>query len=376
MAVSALVQYGVAALAPFLVADMGLSRAAVGGLVTAAFAVAAGGSVVAGHLVDLLGARIGLVLLCLAVATGLLGAAAAGTYVVLAVAVAVAGLGQALANPATNVLVAGATPSDRRGAAIGVKQAGVQVAAFGTGLVLPVVAAAGGWRAALGWTATLPAVLLVVVWRLVPARGPGRGAGRRRWSAPSRWLRWLVAYSLLLGAGLSAVTTYLSLYAVQRLGLAEWTGGMVLAALGVTGLVSRVLWGRWADRLADLTVALAWLPAAAVGAASLLWASGPVWSGLVWLGAVGVGGSATAANAISMLAVVRRGGPTGHASGLVSVGFFGGFVVGPALFGVVADRSGYGWAWLVVAVCFAGAALTSLRIRAVNRQPATVAAGT
>jgi predicted MFS family arabinose efflux permease len=253
-----------------------------------------------------------------------------------------------------------------------VKQAGVQVAAFGTGMVLPSVAAASGWRSAMGWSATLPVALLVAVWRLVPAREPRPAAERRwRWPIPSRWLRWLVGYSLLLGAGAAAVTTYLSLYAVQRLGLSEWAGGVLLAAFGVTGLVSRVLWGRWADRLANVTVALAWLPGAAIGAVLLVWAAGPVWAGLVWLGAVGVGGSATAANAVSMLAVVRRGGATGHASGLVSVGFFGGFVVGPALFGVVADGYGYAWAWPLVAALFAGAALTSLRVRALYGQPVT-----
>jgi MFS family permease len=68
--------------------------------------------------------------------------------------------------------------------------------------------------------------------------------------------------------------------------------------------------------------------------------------------------AATGANAVSMLAVVRRGGPTGHASALVALGFFGGFVVGPTGAGLIADRAGWTATWLAVAVAFVGAAAT------------------
>lgn len=363
MAASMLVLYAVSALAPLLAADLGLDRAAVGLLVTATFGVAAVTSLIAGRLVDRVGPRHALLALGSIVTVSLAAASFAGDYPVLLLALMVAGLAQALANPATNVQIAGTVPPARRGTAIGVKQAGVQLAAFAAGLVLPVLGAVAGWQVALRWSLVLPVLLLVAVWWVVPATAPGPGGSWWRWSWPSGWLARLMVYSLLLGTGLAAVNTYLPLYAAQSLGLGAGAAGAVLAAFGVSGLVARVGWARVADRLPDVTVALRWLSLAAAGFVVLVALAGPVWSPLVWLGAVGIGGSATAANGVSMLAVVRRGGATGHASALVSLGFFTGFVVGPAGFGLLADTAGYGWAWATVAVVFLGSALTALVVR-------------
>lgn len=372
MATSGVVLYAISALAPFLVDELELSRAAVGGLVTISFAVAAVTSLVAGHLVDVVGARVGLAVLATVVAVGLMIASASDTYAWLLAGVALAGIGQALANPATNVLIAASVPPSRRGMAIGVKQSGVQLAAFAAGLLLPLVAASSGWRVALRWTSLLPVLLLVAVWWLMPASAtrPGAPDGWWRWSAPSRWLGWLIVYSLLLGTGLSAVNTYLPLYAAQRLGFADWTAGVLLAAFGATGLVARVMWGRWADRLPDVTVSLLWLSAGSVGGALLVWLAAPGWPALVWVGAVVIGGSATAANAVSMVAVVRRGGATGQASGLASLGFFSGFVIGPTMFGALADSAGYQVSWPVVAAVFAASALAGAGVRKVGRMAA------
>jgi hypothetical protein len=141
----------------------------------------------------------------------------------------------------------------------------------------------------------------------------------------------------------------------QQLRLPAAAAGSVLASFGVAGLVARVLWTRVADRLAEVTVALLWLSLAARGARCCPWRpdTEPGW---FWAGAIGVGATATSAHAVSMLAVVRRGGATGHASGLVSLGFFGGFVVGLTGVGLPADRVGWGAAWFVAAVAFTGAA--------------------
>ncbi len=360
--------YAVSALAPFLVADLGLSRAAVGGLATASFAVAATLSLVAGHLTDLLGARRALLALAAAVTVALLAASAAGSYGWLLAALAVAGVGQALANPATNVLLARAVPTVRRGLAIGVKQSGVQLTVFAAGLVLPPLTAAVGWRAALRWSALVPVVLLAAVWWLIPntTRSASTAGSWWRWSAPSRWLAWLMGYSLLLGTGLAALATYLPLYAAQRLGLDTSAAGGVLAAFGLSGLAARVWWARWADRLPEVSGALVWLSAAAAVGVALVGLAG-WWPGLVWAGAVGVGATATAANAVSMLAVLRHGDSTGHASGLVSLGFFGGFVLGPNVFGPAADHAGYGWSWLAVGVVFASSALLARGVRTPSR---------
>jgi predicted MFS family arabinose efflux permease len=244
------------------------------------------------------------------------------------------------------LLVVRGVPSPRRAVAIGVKQAGVQLSAFAAGLALPPLADLAGWRVGMAAAAMLPAVLLVVVWATVPRDPPATGTGP--------WLQWPLSDA---SPWLATVNTYLPLYASQQLKLAGPAAGSVLAAFGVAGLVARVAWTRLADRLAEVTVALWWLALAAAGGTLLLPLAAGTSTWLVWAGAIAVGSSATAANAVSMLAVVRRGGATGHISALVSLGFFGGFVVGPIVSGLLADHTGWSAVWLGVAMVFTGAAV-------------------
>jgi cyanate permease len=67
-------------------------------------------------------------------------------------------------------------------------------------------------------------------------------------------------------------------------------------------------------------------------------------------------------NAIGMLAIVAEVGThaAGRASGLVQSGFYGGFVVTPALFGYSVDRTDeWSLGWWAVLVMFAGAAVVA-----------------
>ena len=230
------------------------------------------------------------------------------------------------------------------------------------------------WRLALRVSALVPLLVLVAVWWWVPDSGRRISGGRwLRLARPSGWLAWLVGFSLLLGTALAAVNTYLPLYATQRLGLGAEVAGALLAAFGVTGLLARVWWGRWADRASDLSVALVWLAAVAVTGVLLVASAEWVWPGLVWVGAVVVGGSATAANAMSMLIVLRRSQGVGQASALVSLGFFTGFVVGPAVVGWCADRAGWAVAWLLVGAVFTATAMVAVRVRVAGGRLAAVA---
>jgi predicted MFS family arabinose efflux permease len=358
MALPMLVLYAIGALGPQLVTDLGVDRTELGALPAAAFAVAAVLSLWSGRIVDRLGTRAASAALFGVVAVSFATMALAGGLGLLVVAVAACGIAQALANPVTNRIIADRVPTRARGAVVGIKQSGVQLAALVAGIALPPVAAVWGWQAALACVSPVALACLIATLRLPhAARGPGTGAGRRLLAAPGRALGWLLALQLCLGAGLAAVTTFVALYAHQDLGASNRHGALVLAGFGVSGMVSRVLWTAVAGRRDDpsgLQLMLTLLAAIAAGA---LWLSTVVPVGglaLVWAGALGVGTTAVAANAVSMLSVIndRRFGPVGHASALVSSGFFAGFVVGPPLAGLLADTSGFGGTWVLVIGAF------------------------
>src|SRR5690606_16197434 len=122
--------YAVSALAPFLTGEWDLSRGAAGLLVSIMFGVAAGTSLVAGQVVDVVGERRGLLCLAAMMAVAMSVASFAQSYHWLVVAVAMSGAALALANPTTNLLVVAEVPAQRRGMAVGIKQSGVQFAAL------------------------------------------------------------------------------------------------------------------------------------------------------------------------------------------------------------------------------------------------------
>jgi predicted MFS family arabinose efflux permease len=360
MALSMLPLFLLGALGPFLVAAFRIDRPLLGLLVTVGFGLASILSLLVGPMVTSLGPRRCLIVLFTASAAVLAAFAAAPGYGVLVAAVAASGVPQALANPATNQLIAGTVPAERRGALTGVKQSGVQLGAFFAGLPLAAVAAAVSWRAAVG-LAAVTALVAAVVTLALPA-DPAL-AQRPQWSAltlPRGTAAWLCGFSVLLGGGISAVNTYVALYATQQLRMSPQLAAALVAALGVAGIIGRIGWTRLAARGSSPATTLAPLAAGAVLAAlALLLASrhGIAWA---WIGTVGVGSCAVSANAVSMVTVIAtaRPGQVPRDSATVSAGFFAGFALGPPTFGALVEATGhYDPAWILVAVEFLAAAL-------------------
>lgn len=358
MAVSTFLMVVFGTLAPFFAADLGLSRTQVGTLTTALYVTGALLSPVLGPAADRLGAR-RLVLALFAVgAASFVAAALAPSYALLLVVALFGGLAVAIGNPATNLLIATHTQPDRQGVVTGVKQSGVQIGVFLGGAALPALAAAFGWRTATMAAVVLPALGVAGLARAVPQDGrPAPRAARVGSPRLPVGMRWLAAYGFGMGLGVSAVGAYLPLYAVERLGMAETVAGLLSATIGAVGIAARILWGRSADRSTtpparSLTV----LGVASVVAAALVLLAEPVSPALAWAGAVVAGGSAVAWTAVGMLAVVRQSplAVAGRASGLVLLGFYGGFIVGPPAFGVLVDTTGrYASGWLFTLAAFA-----------------------
>ncbi len=373
MAVAFSLVFVMATVGPLLVADLGLSRVVLGGVVAAAYAVAAGVWRPAAAVVDRLGTRRAMAITAALAAAALTLVATARGLPNLVVAGVVAGVGQALANPATNLEIARSFPETRaRASAVGTKQAGVPLGAVVAGAALPSAAAAWGWRAAVASAALLAMVVAVLVLRTHALAPP---SGRRVRTVPmfrDVSLLLLCAFQLLLGAGVAAVNTYLPLFATQALAVTPRVAGTLTLVVGVTGIAARVVVTRLSAGSSPARGVLGRLTAAAVVGALALAAAplGGAW--LAWLGALLVGGTAVAANAVAMLVVVEEYRPpaTARASGVVSAGFFVGFAVGPPLFGFLVDHSGsYATGWVVVAGMLAAATVTAV---AAERLPARI----
>jgi predicted MFS family arabinose efflux permease len=273
---------------------------------------------------------------------------------------AVAGIGLAAGNPVTNKLVAVHIAPGGRGLIMGGKQSGVQVGALLAGALLAPLAAFVGWRLALGASAVLPVLAIGLALAVVPA--DRRGADRRPDDPAGplpRGVYWLAAYAFLMGSGVATINAYLPLYLVERAGASPELAGTVAATIGLIGIVSRIAWGWASERMRHLGLPLLLLGVLAVVAVLLIVAVERVGLWLAWPAAALFGASAVTWNAVGNLAVITSSGTAraGHATGILTFGFYIGFVASPVLFGWLVDRGlGYAPAWLLVAAVFAATA--------------------
>lgn len=349
MALGTITQFVLGALGPRITSDLGISGAAFGAVVTALFGVGFLLAPVAGGIVDRVGGRLTLVAVCLATGVAMAGLAVARDARGLAIVALGGGIAMALANPATNRLVSATVTPSRRGAVVGVTQAGVQGGALFAGLLAAAAAWVGGWRMTAALIASVSVVGSMVIAASLPDHAPvGPRLDR---GSPTAGSGSLTVYALLMGAGAGAVFAHLALYAHWDLGLTEAAAGAIPAVFGIVGVSARVQVGRYADRLENLTPLLVKMSLGASAAVALV-ALGPrfgepvLWAGVALFGMTGV-----AWPAVAMLAVVRTAGSAvGATTGKVSTGFFGGLLLTPALAGWAADaRHGYTAVWWAVA---------------------------
>ncbi len=124
---------------------------------------------------------------------------------------AVAGVSNAVAQPATNLFVAEEVPADRQGLGFGIKQSGIPGAIVVSGLALPVLAIPFGWRPTFAICALAPLAVAVV---LRPGR-VARPTPRPRAGRPSRALVLTALGAALATGGPCALGAYLVASAVD-----------------------------------------------------------------------------------------------------------------------------------------------------------------
>jgi predicted MFS family arabinose efflux permease len=334
----------VGALALQIRADLDVSVGAVAAGVTVFFAAGALGAGPGGRLAERIGAlRAIRGSLAVTSASLVLAATLTRSLPVLWGLLAVAGVANAIAQPAINLLMADQVPLDRQGLAFGIKQSAVPAAVLISGLALPALALPLGWRATFAICGLLALVVLAAVRRAAP--GLIAPPDRPRPPRPSRKLVITAMAAALASSGPAALSAYLVASAVH-VGIAEGVAGVLSAGGSAISLVVRVLVGHRADRRRDygfsMMVALLLMGAAgfallAVGQPAPFVAGAFVAFGLGW----GWPG-------LFNLAVVdlHRDSP-GAATGISQVGIYVGAAFGPAVYGVLSSGIGYSAAWAV-----------------------------
>ena len=328
--------------------EIGFGAGALGLGVAVFFAVSSLASALAGRVVERIGSHAAMryssligVLALLAVAT------LAGSWWGLVACLVLGGLGNAVAQPATNLMLAREVPGGRQGLAFGVKQAAIPVATLLAGLAVPMLAVTVGWR----WAFAGAALLALVVSLLVPREGDGVSARRvkeaRAGGAP---LAPLILLAVGIGLGSTAATP-LGAFLVESAastGVDVGTAGLLLALGSGVGIVVRVVAGHLADGMSGgrLRLVAGMLILGTAGFAML--ASGV--PGLLVAGVVLAFGAGWGWPGLFNFAIVKSNPEApAAATGITQTGASGGAALGPLLFGYTVEATSYGTAWLAAA---------------------------
>lgn len=354
-------------LAASLITEFEISRAQLGLLVTAFGLVGALLSPVCGRLTDRFGAVRSTAFAMAAGALTLVAIAFSPTYAVLIAAALLGGFPNGWGNPSTNALIADNVALGSRGVVTGVKQSGVQAGIFLGGLLLPLFAVWWNWRVAVLIFVAMPVGgLLGMIGRRDARRHQERSTILTEGRLPTS-IYWIAGYGLVSGLATSAMIAFLPLFAEEDQLWSETMVGTILAAVGFTGIFSRIIWSRWAERslghgrtlriLAWMTTTTSVLLALASLGAFPSWVLVPA--------AFLFGAGAMAWNAVGMVAVMEIAPAhlVGKGTGVVLFGFLFGHAVGPPLMGLSVDALGnYTVGWLATGVLMATSALLALRI--------------
>lgn len=361
------------AMAPEVARALGVSTSQAGLYIAVAYAAALVSSLAAGSAVQRWGA-IRVSQICLLLCAAGLALGVAGWLPAVALGAVLIGLGYGPITPASSHLLARTTRPAQMSLVFSVKQTGVPVGGMLAGAIVPAAAVATSWRGALLVSALI--CMACAVWAqflrsaLDEDRRSDQPLALGHLSTPVRLvlshpaLTTLAMCSFAFSITQLSLTTYLVTYLHTTFAYTLVAAGGLLAACQLGGVVGRIAWGYVADRWLGARGTLLLLAGLMAGCALVAaWVPGTIPPWVLMAVLVLFGGSAIGWNGVYLAEVARQApsGKAGVATGGTLAFTYLGVVLGPPLFGLLADATGSyraGFAFLVLPAGFAALALT------------------
>ncbi len=377
---ASVVQQAVGVLAPFLILQYGLTQAQLGALFTSLYIGSTLFTACSGVLTDRFGERTMVGVSGGLMAFALVASAIVPNYTWLVACMGVFGAGYAASTPAGGRAILSWFDRDR-GFAMGIRQTGVPVGGLFGAVMLPFVALHfGGYRAALLVAAAVVVITTATACifyreaasdRPPPARFAEVLAGMRRLARDPRLIATTLTCMALVNAQL-AMNGFLTVTAVQAIGVTPEIAASAFAGAFVAATVARLFWGWYSDRFMreSRVVLLAGLCALSAVASLGFALLRPSLAVLLIPAALFIGFCGAGWNGVMAAALAEIGGAdrAGSALGLTLTAIFGTSAVGPLVFGMIADRTSLDTAWAVSALIAALGVLPVLWLRSYERR--------
>ena len=252
----ALVGRGIAPLSPFIAEDLGLTNAQVGLLPSALFAGQMLVSIPSGLLVDRMGTKKLLFIVCLMLGASYMVATLLESYVLILLCIVLGGMAYGTMHPVTNRGILYWFPQRRRGMAMGIKQMGITFGSALAAIVLLPIAIGSGWRIAMVGAC----LLLILAGALSYVNYKERSIQQKEGSESAKSLfvqvmdvaknRSLVIISLvalIINGSQMSLNIYLLFYVGNELLFGLAIAGTMFVLSEVGGSVGRVVWGTISD---------------------------------------------------------------------------------------------------------------------------------
>ncbi len=353
-------RFGFAPLIPNFIADLGITYAAAGTIMSAYFWTYGAVQVPVGILTDRWGARRVMLLFLSLLLAGALAFTLSASYAESLLARCLIGLGAAAAwLPGLSLINQWFAPNER-GRAAGLLSAGGGVGGTTALLLIPLLAERFGWRVGYGLMLIPVALTLILVFLVIPSRpadstrpaeriapppAGGQDAGplaalARVLRAPAMW-PFNIAVFFSYGAYIGLVT-WLPTFLVKDEGLSRATAGLVTGLMTACTIVSWPMAGLLSDRLGRRKPVYLWTQGvtavACIGFALIVPHGGVLGAGAVAvLTGLGLGGIIVPFVMVTELFPPDLGGT---ASGVVNTFCFIGALVIPVGLGYILDLTG------------------------------------
>ena len=368
--------YTVFAATPFFRDEFGLSGAQVGLVLTALSLGYATFLLPLGAMTDRFGERRMLTIGLLGLSVGSVLVAGAWSYPTLLVGTFLLGSLYGTAMPGTNKAIFDNVPVGRQNLAVGIKQVGVTAGSGASALLVTGIAGVLFWEAGFYLAAACGVVVAVAFWlayRGQPVGGDAEYPEFRSLLDNTPYLSLTVA-GVCLGAGLFTTTGYTIIYINESVGATVAFGGLVLAAIQVSGSVGRVVTGWLSDVLPGdprqriATILLIQAAASALLFVGVGFVEGRLLAAVLF---VGVGFFALGFTGIyfSCLATLVPADEMGSATGGGQLALVTGALVAPPTFGYLADAVSYRASWGMLAGLSLFATLFIIRV--IRTEPPT-----
>lgn len=342
------------AMAVFIRPELGFGETALGALATLYYLASAGMSLPGGRLAQKLGGpramAIGAVLSMFS-SVGI--AAIADRWAWMAVFLVIAGIGNGIAFPASNLALTRGFPLRRQGVGFAIKQSAGPYATMLAGAAVPLLGLTVGWRWAFV-AAAVAAIPIIAGWNI--HQPTGRFSKGSRSDVPGKAV-WILSLSAFFAVNASASLGAFYVESAVFHGIEPGIAGTFLSIGSGLGILIRIGYGAIADKHPPIHFTMLTVMMGVGGVAFVL--MGIEWSTVaLFFVTILVFGTGWAWPSLLNFAVVQRVPKApGIASGILGAGQYGGGILGPLTFGLLVERVSYRAAWSTAGVMVALAAV-------------------